>query len=99
MTRTLCVQSILLGGSMLLSPQVFAQSAAVPNWPAPLFWSAETKAGNEREAAITGPLALVGVTPCRVAETRPEYAQGLSGAFGPPSFSGRRDFPIPLSAC
>lgn len=39
------------------------------------------------------------ITPCRVADTRPE--QQKTGAFGPPSLTAyaQRDFPIPSSPC
>ncbi len=84
----------------MFSGRAAGQSIAIANWQAPPYWSAgQEKSGNTRDAAITGPLALVGVTPCRVVETRAEYAQGFAGAFGPPAVSGVRDIPIPLSNC
>ncbi len=47
----------------------------------------------------TGGLNFYALTPCRVADTRPE--QGKTGAFGPPRLEAysQRDFPIQASAC
>ncbi|MBL8220070.1 MAG: collagen-like protein [Bryobacterales bacterium] len=59
-------------------------------------------AAGTRVTAISGPLPLVAVTPCRVMDTRPEYASfGFSGAFGVPAIAGgvAREVPIPLSNC
>ncbi len=89
---------------VLFAPLGFAQSIELTNWYAPLFWSAETgvKPDQQRGAAISGPLPLVAVTPCRVMDTRPEYAQfGFNGVFGLPAFAAgqQRDVPIPLSNC
>ncbi len=88
---------------VLLAAPLLAQTE-LREWAAPLYWAEDVgvKAEGSRQAAITGQLPLVGVTPCRVMDTRPEYAQfGFGGAFGAPAISGgiAREVPIPLSSC
>jgi hypothetical protein len=53
--------------------------------------------GAASASAITGVLAFVAITPCRVVDTR--EGLGFSGAFGPPALSGgvSRTFPIQSS--
>lgn len=84
-------------------PRATAQEAGPNNWPTPLYWSPDRGAQKaERDAAISGQLPLVAVTPCRVMDTRPEYAGfGFTGAFGAPAFTAgqKRDVPIPASGC
>jgi hypothetical protein len=80
----------------------------IPNWPAPLLWNggAEGPAGTEAPSDSarkrspeslaslpTPPLPLVGINPCRIADTR---GNGFSGAYGPPSLTGGipRDFTL-----
>jgi endosialidase-like protein len=102
--------SITIGTLFLAPLTVLAQvqSDAVPlkPWPAPLFWqpaSAEIQMARDtvtEAAADTRPansLVFVGMTPCRVADTR--NGSGFSGAFGPPSLVGgaKRTFPIQSS--
>jgi hypothetical protein len=66
----------------------------VPNWPAPLLWGAlESTADSDEPESRSGrralsvaslptpPLPLIGIPPCRVADTR---GNGFSGAYGPP---------------
>jgi hypothetical protein len=52
-----------------------------------------------RRAPISGPLSLVGVTPCRVVDTR--FGSGFFGSFGPPAIAGGtvRTVPVPQSGC
>jgi len=82
-----------------------AQSPDLRNWPAPLYWFAGEESGafkGERAGAISGQLPLVAVTPCRVMDTRPEYAVlGFHGPFGAPVLGSgqQRDVPIPQSSC
>ena len=65
-----------------------AAREAIPNWPAPAFWqsdSDERTTGIQRVRALAitpSPLPFIGITPCRVADTR---GNGFSGAYGPPS--------------
>lgn len=73
------------------------------NWTAPTYWLLSE---SERDAAGLTPhaqapansLVFVGMTPCRVVDTR--SGQGFSGAFGPPSLAAgaSRTFPIQSSA-
>lgn len=91
MSRRLLLASIsaIVGFSGL----VFAQDV-IPNWPAPELWSHPARAlaaekrsgvGTETveavEAVPTAPLHFVGITPCRVADTR---GNGFTGQYGPP---------------
>ena len=81
-----------------------AQTEEIRNWQAPLYWApGESKTElAERGAAISGPLALVAVSPCRVMDTRPEYAYlGFAGVFGAPAFQRgqQREVPIAQSLC
>src|SRR5258708_26526029 len=74
------------------------------NWAAPLYWQpspSETEAAAFRQGAPlpraeapVNSLVFVGMTPCRVVDTR--SIQGFTGAFGPPSLAGgsSRTFPI-----
>ena len=96
---------LFIGG--LIAFNLLAQDQVIPirNWPAPLYWqpplSEEEKAAKAAEpeprlaGPITPPLVFVGLTPCRVMETR--VGQGQTGAFGPPTMSGgsSRTVPIP----
>jgi trimeric autotransporter adhesin len=77
-------------------------------WAAPLYWQPsqrEAEAIALRPEATTAqlptsPLVFVGMTPCRIVDTR--AGQGFSGAFGPPSLNANasRTFPIQSStAC
>jgi hypothetical protein len=95
--------------ALVSSIPVLGQDPDIPlqNWPAPLYWQAPPKevaedpfgknAGNEeRSAAITAPMIFVGVTPCRVLDTR-----GPAGPFGGPIMAGQetRSFLMPASPC
>lgn len=63
--------------ALLLTSFGMAQEVEAPNWPAPLHWIAGNgmeKAGGERGAALSGPLPLIAVNPCRLVDTRAEYA-------------------------
>ncbi|MCC6340873.1 MAG: hypothetical protein IT166_01675, partial [Bryobacterales bacterium] len=77
---------------LLASAFGMAQEVEAPNWPAPLHWTASNgmeKAGGERGAALYGPLPLIAVSPCRLVDTRAEYAGlGFTGAFGVPQLAG-----------
>ena len=56
---------------------------AIPNWPAPVEWSPHSLSrGVSTMGAITSPLPFIGLTPCRVADTR---GNGFTGQYGPPS--------------
>ncbi len=57
----------------------------------------QSTSGTASANALTGALAFVAITPCRVVDTR--EGLGFSGAFGPPALSGgvSRTFPIQSS--
>jgi Chaperone of endosialidase len=65
----------------------------IPNWPAPATWTPTRAAGVHTLANITSPLPFIGVTPCRVADTR---GNGFTGSYGPPSLvaNATRSFTI-----
>ncbi len=70
---------------------------AIPNWPAPATWSPHSASrGASAMGAITSPLPFIGVTPCRVLDTRNPV-----GPFGGPAFSSgqTRSFTIPSGPC
>src|SRR6266542_3359060 len=70
---------------------------AIPNWPAPATWSPHSVSrGASTMGAITSPLPFIGVTPCRVLDTRNPV-----GPFGGPAFSSgqTRSFTIPSGPC
>jgi len=70
---------------------------AIPNWPAPATWSPHSVSrGASTMGAITSPLPFIGVTPCRVVDTRNPV-----GPFGGPAFTSglTRSFTIPSGPC
>jgi Chaperone of endosialidase len=81
---------------------VFAQR--IDNWAAPLQWSPEPQlAAPDSRRALSAegiaatqaysPLPFIGLTPCRIADTR---GNGFTGPYGPPSLSqgSPRNFPL-----
>ena len=70
----------------------------IPNWPAPSSWSpARPDEGLTTMGAITSPLPFIGITPCRVVDTR-----GAVGPYGGPALVGNgsaRSFNIPAGPC
>jgi hypothetical protein len=95
-----------------LIAQVSGDPVQLKSWQAPLYWQpsqTERAAFAERldslrsdldAATPPNSLVFVGMTPCRVADTR--TGSGFTGAFGPPSLVGgaNRTFPIQSStAC
>jgi hypothetical protein len=89
-------------------PDPSARAAQIANWPAPAYWSpsAQPASVHEREAGVrpeavealsTSPLPFIGITPCRVVETR-----GAVGPYGGPALVGggpARTFNIPAGPC
>ena len=55
---------------------------AIPNWSAPATWTPPRSGRVHTLANITSPLPFIGVTPCRIADTR---GNGFEGDYGPPS--------------
>jgi hypothetical protein len=80
----------------------------IANWPAPPYWSppAQPASVQEREGGVrreavealsTSPLPFIGITPCRVVDTR-----GAVGPYGGPALVGggpARTFNIPAGPC
>ncbi len=69
-----------------------AGSEAIPNWPAPAVWTPRSARGLTT-LSVTNPLPFIGVSPCRVADTR---GNGFTGQYGPPSLvaNATRSFTI-----
>jgi hypothetical protein len=81
---------------LLLPCSLFAQlGVTVPNWPAPRAAS-RAHHGMTIQSDATNPIAFIGVTPCRVVDTR-----GANGTFGGPILAAAtpRSFPIPTGPC
>ena len=82
----------------------YREPVMLKNWAAPLYWqptqARQEPSGTPLAATAnlplgTNALVFVGMTPCRIADTR--TGQGFSGAFGPPALIGSapgRTFPI-----
>ncbi len=83
--------------SALLSQEARSRQAldrmhdrAVTNWPTPLYWSPGGAAQNARvdqkstNAVPTAPLPFVGLTPCRIVDTR---NASFPAGYGPPALS------------
>ena len=67
---------------------------AIPNWSAPATWSPQSVSrGASTMSALTSPFSFIGVTPCRVADTR---GNGFTGQYGPPALDANatRSFTI-----
>src|SRR5215813_8765799 len=94
---------VLLGATFAFGQGL--EPEAITNWAAPAFWSPPSRAsstGSSRTPSTEGaalflsatsPLPFIGITPCRVADTR---GNGFTGLFGPPSIGAdtRRVFPV-----
>lgn len=76
-------KSLFLGLTAVLVAGFALGSQAIPNWSAPATWTPPRAAG-AHALDITNPLPFVGITPCRVADTR---GNGFVGAYGPPSLA------------
>ncbi len=107
--RVRLIAAMLMAGS--LGPCAFGQNVDLQNWQTPLLWSPSAgglngeaaKQGGERSsAALTGPLPLVAVVPCRLVDTRLAYSSlGFTGAFGAPQMLAgmQRSIPVPSGTC
>src|SRR6266566_7405288 len=98
MTRTRAMRL-----SLAIVSLAFAASAAqaqlgatVSNWPVPSSGSGSYTRGIRALADVTNPLPFIGVTPCRIVDTR-----GPAGSFGGPSLPAGtpRNFPLPTGPC
>ncbi|MFL6236032.1 MAG: hypothetical protein ACJ76N_23070 [Thermoanaerobaculia bacterium] len=92
---------LLLFVPVALGARVVRDEAPLKSWQAPLYWQpteAENPNGKEDATSARIPLVFVGITPCRVVDTR--VGQGFTGPLGPPSLAGSasRTFPIRSSA-
>jgi len=77
--------------SFLCSFGIAVAQEAIENWPAPASWSPPERVISKGEvtpsdveaieAVPTPPLHFVGITPCRLVDTR---GNGFTGAYGPP---------------
>ena len=103
--RTLCL-TLLVAGMWAQSTTPTPTNIPLKNWDAPLRWqppsppaSLHRKEASPDATGQTVPLQLVGITPCRLVESR--SGSGFSGAFGPPYLFGSspRTIPIPSSSC
>jgi hypothetical protein len=87
---------------VILTAQAQHDTVPVKHWSAPLFWQpGQDETVNAIVGDATTPanaLVFVGMTPCRVVDTRSN--SGFTGAFGPPNLiaAGSRTFPIRSSA-
>jgi len=70
-----------------------APGSEVPNWPTPGTWTPSRALGVSSVSDFTIPLPFIGITPCRVADTR---GNGFTGGYGPPSIGAntQRSFTI-----
>src|SRR6476620_4774024 len=71
------------------SAQDLPEVQQISNWPAPALWSLPGKVMDKAEispeaaeAVPTAPLHFVGLTPCRLLDTR---GNGFTGQYGPPA--------------
>src|SRR5262245_22197948 len=102
------VGTLCLLVSLTLIAQIQRDVAPLANWRAPLYWqptpvekqfAAKPDAFSNQVEATTplNALVFVGMTPCRVVDTR--NGSGFTTGFGPPSLVGgaSRTFPIQFS--
>ncbi len=73
-----------LGVMVALTAGIARGSEAIPNWQAPATWSPARATGVHTMSDVTAPSVFIGVTPCRVADTR---GNGFTGTYGPPSLA------------
>src|SRR4029079_3855436 len=77
-----------------LPAQVVRDEVPLKSWQAPLYWQ-PAQAENDA-TSIPSPLVFVGITPCRIVDTRAGH--GFTGEFGPPSLAGSPSRPFPIQA-
>ncbi len=94
-TRLMAALVILLWSSLAMSQDAPGKSGLpeIRNWPANPFWVSPQKPEKTDpqasipmavETVLTSPLPFVGVSPCRIADTR---GNGFTGAYGPPGLA------------
>jgi hypothetical protein len=88
-------------------PDPSARAGEIANWPAPPYWSppAQPVSGQDREGGIkrdaveslsTSPFPFIGITPCRIVDTRTTTMPNFPAGYGPPALTGGapRDFAL-----
>lgn len=87
---------------VMLIAQIHRDDVPLRSWTTPLYWQptaveSRAAAGAAADTNPAGALAFVGMTPCRVLDTR--NGEGFPFPFGPPNLlAGQvRSFPIPSS--
>jgi hypothetical protein len=93
-TRIACALAVFVALAAIVPLRAMATTPAIANWPAPPFWSgapqsvspgsSSPESADAIAVAITPPLPFIGLTPCRIADTR---GNGFAGAYGPPALS------------
>jgi hypothetical protein len=85
--------SVLAVSTAALAERV-SSSPPLVNWSAPATYTPSASYSRIRALAdVTDPIPFIGVTPCRILDTR---GNGFSGAYGPPALvaSASRNFPL-----
>jgi hypothetical protein len=77
-------RTLFLGLMPLLVTGFTLASEPIPNWQSPATWTPTRSTGVHTMTDVTSPAVFVGVTPCRVADTR---GNGFTGAYGPPALA------------
>ena len=71
--------------SLLTSPFLLATDIPLTNWTTPPYRSSAARGGISTLADVTPGIGFVGVTPCRIVDTR--AVAGFPAGYGPPSMS------------
>lgn len=103
-----CLIGLSLGIASELLARPGRGEEEIPDWPVPGFETlaaayaveesdvleVEVLRSAQEKAILTAPSSFVGITPCRIADTR---GNGFGGAYGPPSLTEGlpRDFTLP----
>jgi hypothetical protein len=77
-------KALFLGLMAVLVAGFALGGQAIPNWSAPARWTPPKGTGVHTMSDITQAALFIGVTPCRVGDTR---GNGFTGAYGPPSLA------------
>ena len=75
---------LVVAAGLFLTCALLLGGDAIPSWPAPATWSPSRSAGTLTTQDVTNPLPFVGLTPCRLIDTR---GNGFTGPYGPPSLA------------
>jgi hypothetical protein len=66
-----------------------AQVGEIPNWAAPATWNpARPSERLTTMGAVTSPLPFIGITPCRIVDTRTTTMPNFPAGYGPPALTG-----------